>query len=121
MALGLVWGLHFPIIKYLWSSSFILVTGGASVLLLALFYLLIDVWGFKKWAFPLIVIGMNSLLIYLAAGLIDFSYTADYLLNGFYNLTTNPEIHALIQIAGVLTLRWLLLYFCYRKKIYLKV
>ncbi|MCZ6671423.1 MAG: DUF5009 domain-containing protein [Verrucomicrobia bacterium] len=119
--LGLLWGLHFPIVKYLWSSSFILVTGGASVLLLVVFYLLIDFWGFEKCAFPLVVIGLNSLTIYLASALIDFKFSADYLLNGFYQLASDENLHALIQVIGVLALEWVMLYFLYRKKLFVKI
>ncbi|MFK5923082.1 MAG: DUF5009 domain-containing protein [Verrucomicrobiota bacterium] len=121
VAMGLIWGLHFPINKFLWSSSFILLAGGVSVLSLAVFYLLIDVWAYKKWAFPFVVIGLNSLTIYMASGLIDFRFTADYLLNGFYQLTSDKDLRALIQVVGVLTLQWLMLYFLYQKKIFVKI
>jgi len=57
--LGLAWGQFFPINKYLWTSSFTLLLGGICFLLMALFYLVIDVWRLRRWAFGFVVIGMN--------------------------------------------------------------
>jgi len=120
IALGILWGMHFPINKHLWSSSFILTAGGCCLLLLSLFYLIIDVLGYKKWSFFFVVIGLNSIAIYLGAKFIDFSYTADCLLNGFYQMSSEP-LTQVIRAAGVLTLEWLVLYFLYKKKIFFKV
>lgn len=119
--LGLIWGLHFPIMKFTWSSSFILVTGGVSVLLLAVFYLVIDYWGFEKWAFFFVVFGMNSLFIYMGSKLIGFRFTVDYLLNPFFQLTTDEAVQNVIRSFGVITLNWFLLYFMYRQKIFVKI
>lgn len=121
IVLGLIWGLHFPIMKFTWSSSFILVTGGVSVLLLAVFYLVIDYWGFKKWAFFFVVFGMNSLFIYMGSKLIGFRFTVDYLLNPFFQLTTDEAVQNVIRSFGVITLNWFLLYFMYRQKIFVKI
>lgn len=117
---GEVWGLSFPINKHLWSSSFILLTCGISLILLSLFYLVIDVSGFRKWSFPFIVIGLNSVTIYMASNLIDFSYTANLLLNGIIR-RSGESIGALISALGIITLEWLFLYLLYRRKIFLKV
>jgi predicted acyltransferase len=120
IGLGMLWGLHFPINKRLWSSSFILATSGGCLVLLSLFYLIIDVFGYKKWAFFLVVIGLNSIVAYLAGKFINYSYTADYLLNGFYQISSEPVQH-LIRELGVLTLEWLLLFFLYKKRIFAKI
>lgn len=120
IGLGLIWGLHFPINKRLWSSSFILATSGGCLLLLALFYWVIDVLGYKKWAFFFVVIGLNSIVAYIAGKFINFQYTVDYLLNGFYQMTSEPVQHAIREI-GILTLEWLLLFFLYKKRIFAKV
>ena len=104
----------------LWTSSFILVTGGMSLLALAIFYGLIDVCRFKRWAFFFQVIGMNSLTIYLLNGFIDFKYTSSRLFAGIYGHA--PETwHVVWQALGALTLVWLFLYFFYRNKLFLKV
>ena len=120
IGLGNLWGLHFPINKHLWSSSFILAAGGGCLLMLALFYLIIDVLGYKKWSYFFVVIGLNSIAIYLAAQFINFQYTVDCLLNGFYQMSSEPVQH-LITGLGVLMLEWLLLYFLYKKRIFFKV
>lgn len=120
LLLGGVWGLSFPINKHLWSSSFVMLTCGLSLLLLSLFYLIIDVWGYKKWSFPFMVIGLNSVTIYMACRLIDFSHTATLLLDGIIR-SSSESTGTLILALGTLTLEWLFLYFLYRKNIFLKV
>ena len=72
LLLGWAWGPWFPIIKNLWTSSFVLFAGGWSLLLLALFYGVIDVLGFRAWAFFFVVIGANAITIYLLPQVIDF-------------------------------------------------
>jgi predicted acyltransferase len=69
------WNLVFPINKNLWTSSFALHAGGLSLILLAIFYYMIDVLGFRRWAFFFSVIGMNSILIYVSGKFIIWSYT----------------------------------------------
>ena len=120
IGLGLIWGLHFPIIKKLWSGSFILVTSGASFLAMALFYWLIDVKNYTKWAFFFKVIGLNSLLIYLAYRFIDFNHTSQQLFSGLYSIV-DEKWHLVFETFGALVIVWLFLYFLYRKKIFLKV
>lgn len=120
IGLGLLWSLHFPINKHLWTSSFILLTGGMAFLFLALFYLLIDVMKYQKWAFFFKVIGMNSLTIYLAYRFIDFYHSSHLLFSGIY--APAPEIwHEVFRALGALGLVWLFLYILYRKKLFLKV
>lgn len=120
IGLGNLWGLHFPINKRLWSSSFILATAGGCLVMLSLFYLIIDVLGYRKWAYFFVVIGLNSIVAYLGAKFINFAYTADYLLNGFYQMSNEPVQH-LIRELGILALEWLMLYFLYKKRIFVKV
>ncbi|WP_236974589.1 acyltransferase family protein [Membranihabitans maritimus] len=117
---GIIWNFHFPINKHLWSSSFIMVTGGISFLFLALFYQIIDVWGFKKWSFVFKIIGLNSIFIYLASALIDFRYTSNYLFNGFFEMAGEDGKRFLLQLS-VLLLEVGLLYFLYKKRIFFKV
>ena len=117
---GLLWGLFFPINKHLWSSSFIMLTGGMAFLAMALFYWIIDVKGYKRWAFFFQVIGLNSLNIYLATKLIDFGNTSRLLIGGLYGVM-DEKWHPFFQQAGALVLVWLLLYFLYRNRLFLKV
>ena len=120
VGLGLLWSLHFPINKHLWSSSFILLTGGMAFLLLGLFFWIIDVLDFQRWAFFFQVIGLNSLTIYLAYRFIDFHYTSQLLFGGLY-APASEAWQGVSQSLGALALVWLFLYFLYRNKLFLKV
>ena len=82
LALGYLWGLQFPIIKLLWTSSYVLVSCGYSAILLGGFYLVIDIWRIQEWAQPLVWVGMNPLTIYLVAGIVSFPTVAQRLLGG---------------------------------------
>lgn len=118
---GLIWDINFPINKHLWTSSFVCFVGGFSILFFVFFYVIIDLFGFHKWAFPLILIGSNSILIYIAAeGLVDFKHTADYVFGGLIKFTPfiwQPFFTAL----SVTVVQLLLLYFLYKKKWFLKI
>jgi predicted acyltransferase len=70
LALGWGWGFQFPIVKKLWTSSYVLVAAGWSYLLVALFYLIIDVWNIRIWSRPFVWIGMNCITIYVANNLV---------------------------------------------------
>ena len=120
IGIGLVWSLHFPINKHLWTSSFILLTGGLSCFLLALFYGLIDVLHYQKWAFFFKVIGLNSLVIYYANRFINFEYTAQKLFGGLLNPIAE-QWHGLFLSIAALGLLWGLLYLLYRNKLFVKV
>lgn len=120
ISIGLIWDLHFPINKHLWSSSFIMLTGGMAFLAMALFYAVIDVLHFRKWAFFFQVIGLNSLTIYLAYRFVPFSTTSHLLFEGIYAPLPN-DWHSVFQAVGAMLLVWLFLYFLYRKKLFLKI
>ncbi len=120
IGLGLFWGMHFPINKHLWSSSFILLTTGMAFLILSLFYYVIDVLKFQSWAFFFQVIGMNSLTIYLAYHFIDFEHTSHLLFAGLY-APVPEQFHDALEALGALVLVWSMMYFLYRKKIFIKI
>lgn len=121
LALGSLWGLWFPVIKNIWSSSFVLVAGGWSLVLLSGFYLVMDVWGWKKWAFVFVLIGMNPLTIYLTqAGMINYESTAAYFFNGALHYFSDP-LRALLWALCLLSTKILFLYFLYRKRLFLRV
>ncbi|MBN8789813.1 MAG: DUF5009 domain-containing protein [Terrimonas sp.] len=120
IALAFIWNMHFPIFKKMWTSSFILLTGGMGFLIFTVFYLVIDVWHFKKWAFFFYVIGLNSLTIYLLYRFVDFEKSARLLFSGLY-APVDPKFHPALQALGGLLLVWLILYFLYRKKIFIKI
>jgi len=116
---GLLWNLNFPIIKHLWTSSFVLFSGGLCFMLLALFYLVIDVLGFRKWAFGFVVIGTNAIAVYMATHLINFRNIGGVFVEGLEKYAGNwySLIYALAGFAVV----WLILWWMYRKKTFVKI
>ncbi len=115
-----VWNLAFPINKNLWSSSFALQVGGLSMLLLAVFYYIIDVKGFKKWAFFFVVIGMNSILIYMSGHFIDWKNTTNAFFEWLTQLAGTPY-NLVVFAFCYIAVKWAFLYFLYKKKVFLKV
>ncbi|NQU51333.1 MAG: DUF5009 domain-containing protein [Bacteroidetes bacterium] len=109
----------YPIIKKCWTSSFNMLTGGISFILLAFFYLIIDHWKISKWAFYFRVIGMNSIFIYLFTRIVDVKSITEFFLGWLANpLGENGD---LLIVIGGLTLIGLLLFYMYKKKIFLRV
>jgi predicted acyltransferase len=116
---GWLWGLVFPAIKHLWTSSFVLFSGGLCLLLLAVFFLVIDVWGKRRWAFVFTVIGMNAIVVYMATRLFDFRNLSDIFVGGLepYLGSGFPLIRGLAGFGAV----WLILNFMYRRRILIKI
>jgi predicted acyltransferase len=119
IACGLLIHLSFPICKKLMSTSFTFLTCGISMILLGSFYWIIDVKGYRKWALFFVVVGMNSITIYLATRYVDFGRLASVFVGGFPSWwgPAGPLVLAIATAA----LMWLFLYFLYRRKIFLKV
>lgn len=125
IAAGLL--LHFagicPVVKRIWTPSWTLFSGGACFLFLAGFSWVIDGKGYKKWAYPLVVIGMNSIAAYLIAELLrDFvveSFRIHLGPHAFQFFGTGLE--PLMLGAAVLFAYWLILFWMYRRKIFLKI
>ncbi len=109
----------YPIIKKIWTVPFNLLTGGISFLLMAIFYYVIDVRKWRKWTFFFRVIGLNSITIYLGVRIIDFWHASEFLLGW----VANPlgDYGQVIIIIGVIAFEWLLLYYLYKKNIFLRV
>lgn len=121
MFVGWLWGLVFPINKNLWTSSFVLFAGGMSLAFLALFYFIIDVKGRKRWAFFFVVIGLNSITIYLLqSGIFDFWGTTNYFFGGLTD-KIGGEWGRLLSAIAYVGVVWLVLYVLYKKKIFLRV
>jgi predicted acyltransferase len=120
IGLALLWNLDFPINKNLWTSSFVLTVGGYSLIMLGLFYFIIDVKGYKKWAFFFKIIGMNSILIYLSERFINWEFTTDGLFHWVGQIIGSPFAPAAMAICYV-GLKWAFLYFMYNKKVFLRV
>lgn len=120
LILAQIWNLDFPINKNLWTSSFVLHVGGLSLLLMALFYYIIDVRGYQKWAFYFRVIGMNSILIYISGHFIKWSYTTEGFFGWIGQLVGDPYNIVVIAICFVMV-KWVFLYYLYTKKTFLRV
>ncbi len=117
---GLLWNTVFPINKKLWTSSFVCLAGGLSLLLFCLFYYIIDVLKYKKWSFVFVIIGLNSITIYLAQRIIDFNHTAQFIFGGMIRWI--PEVwHPFLNATTYVAVCWVFLYFLYKQKIFLKV
>jgi len=115
---GWIWGKFFFISRNVWTSSFVLYSAGWCFLLLALFYWIIDVKEYKKWTFFLVVIGMNAITIWVGQRLIDFEFTANALFMGFSKYL--GILAPIFLTFSVLSLKWLFLWFLYRRRIFLK-
>jgi len=115
---GWIWGQFFFISRNVWTSSFVLFTSGWSFLALALFYWIIEVKGYKKWSFFLIVIGMNAITIWVGQRLIDFKFTSDAIFLGVSKYF--GVLQPLFLAFGLVGLKWLFLWFLYKRNIFLK-
>lgn len=125
IALGTL--LHFtgicPVVKRIWTPSWTLFSGGICFLFLAVFSWIVDVKGYKKWAFPLVVIGMNSIAAYLIAHMFD-----DFIRSSFrIHLGERPfqifgtGVEPFMTGGAVLVTYWIILYWMYQRKLFLKV
>jgi predicted acyltransferase len=125
--LGWIWNFQFPVIKKIWTSSYVLVAGGYSALLLAAFYLVVDIWKFQKWCQPFVWIGMNSITIYLAANIIGsggFGRVAQRFAGGDVRVYLDSHVAAgfgdlVLAVVGLLLAFWFV-HFLYRRKIFLR-
>ncbi|MEZ5072241.1 MAG: DUF5009 domain-containing protein [Bacteroidales bacterium] len=119
VAIALVLGQWYPIIKNAWTSTFDMLTGGISLLLLSFFYLVVDVWKYQKWGLYFKVIGMNAITIYLGVQFIDFGNMSTKLLGG---LAMHLGAWGDVLIAtGGLAIIWYALYLMYKSKIFLRI
>ena len=118
--LGKLWGTQLFISKELWNPTFVLHCAGWSLILLGLFYLIIDALGFWRWSFFFIVIGMNSITIYLGVQMVHFGHTSGFLFGGLVGKAEEP-LRAVLGSVAYITTWWIVLLFMYRKKIFLRV
>ncbi|SMC68353.1 acyltransferase family protein [Pedobacter africanus] len=134
VALGLLWDLQFPINKALWTSSFVLYTGGLATIILSFCYWIIDVQQYNRFTKPFVVYGVNAITVFFLSGLIPRTLrmftvkAADgseinlqaWLYSGFESWLS--PINASLAWAIAFILFWLLiLWVMYKKKIIIKV
>lgn len=119
--------LHFtgicPVVKRIWTPSWTLFSGGICFLFLAAFCWLIEVKGYRKWTFPLVVIGMNSIAAYLIAHLFERFIIDSFRIHlgpgffQFWGLGHEPVVRGM----AVLGVYWLMLWWMYRRRLFLKI
>ena len=119
LGLSLVWSQWYPMIVSLGTGSWVLFVGAVGCGLLALFYLIIDVWGVRKWAFFFVVIGANSIAVYMAAHLFDFRHIGNVFVGGLAKWV-GPWNNVLQTFAAFVVI-WLILFWMYRKKSFIRV
>lgn len=123
--LGFLWGQQFPVIKKIWTSSFVLVAGGYSAILLAVFYLVIDVWKWRFWCLPFVWIGTNALTAYMVRNLFRLDEVAPRLTGGDLSYALNrwvyPGTGSLLTTTVGLLLIWWLTWFLYRNKVFIRL
>lgn len=118
--IGWGWNFFYPINKALWSSSFVCAVAGYSLLMFALFYYIIDVLNWRHWDFFFVVIGMNSITIYLARRFAFFNGVQHALFDGLVNQF--PEMYQpIVAECSFIAVQWIFLYFLYKHKVFLKV
>ncbi|MSU65516.1 MAG: DUF1624 domain-containing protein [Opitutus sp.] len=126
LVIGHLWGLQFPVVKKLWSSTFVLVAGGWSLLLLAAFYYLVDVRQWRRWCLPFVWIGMNPITLYVVNNLVNFRRNIAPRLGGgsvknfFDSAVAAGSGDLVIALIGLALLLWLAR-FLYEQKIFLRV
>jgi predicted acyltransferase len=125
VATGYLWGLQFPIVKKVWTSSFVLVAGGYSALLLGMLYLLIDIRGQKAWALVFFWFGANAILLYMINGVVEFRALASRLVGGNVSMFLDAQLTygtgSFVISAIGLALAIGLAHVLYRRKIFLRV
>lgn len=119
VAAGWLWGLQMPVIKTIWTSSMVLVSSGYCFLLMGLFYYLIDYKGYNKNITWLKVYGMNSIVAYMLANVINFSCLGESLFYGLQQYMGN-YYSFLISLSNILVI-YVILWWLYKRNIFLKV
>jgi predicted acyltransferase len=117
---GWLWHLQFPVIKKLWTSSYVLVAGGYSCMLLGTFYWIIDIKGWKRWATPFVWIGMNAITLYLIQNLVKIEWLVEALAGGPIAAMFGTGSKLWLALCA-LAVNILLARFLYRRNIFLRI
>ncbi len=125
LLLGLVcqWAGICPIVKRVWTSSYTLYSGGWVVLILAGFYALMEWKGWRRWAFPLVVVGMNSIAVYVMSWTMSdfFGNALERHFGGAISVMAGPTFRPVLYGFAVMLIFWLTLFWMYRRKIFLRI
>lgn len=135
LAVGYIWSSYFPMNKSLWTSSYVLVTSGIALLVLACCYWLIDLKGYKRWAWPFVVFGVNALPLFVFSGIMARMLGAyrvsgiegkpvalqKWIFDNIYLSIAQPIDASLLYAISFILLWLFLMWLLYRKSIYIKV
>ena len=110
-----------PVNKKLWSPTFVLAAGGYSLILFSVFFWICDVRRWRAWAFPLRVVGMNSIAIYFLVRIVPVRPVVDFFFGGILSNLPKGAWPNLFVAAASLAIWWCILLFLYRKKVFFKV
>ncbi|MDP4185253.1 MAG: DUF5009 domain-containing protein [Bacteroidota bacterium] len=116
---GLLFNFVHPLVKHIWTSSFVLFSSGICIAMLSFFYLIVDHWKFTRWTKFFIVIGSNSIFAYLLGELYSFKGFAEIFLKGTsYHLGC---WYPFVLAIGAYAVFWFILYHLYKQKIFIKI
>lgn len=134
LIIGIFWGFVFPINKSLWTSSYVVYTAGWALLVLALCYEVVEVRGLKKWGFPWEVMGLNAIFLFVASGVVgrilvktsvgigkDAISTKTWIYDNLFSAWAGNMNGSLLFAITNLLLWWLVLYFMYRRRWFMKI
>ena len=120
LALTFAWTPWCPVNKKIWTATFVLASASYAFILLAVFYWIIDVKGFRRWSFFFRVIGLNSITIYVAMRFVGFSQMSRFFFGGIAGFG-DKDWSSFVFAMGAVAIEWLVLLFLYRKNTFLKV
>lgn len=125
LAVGYLWALQFPLIKAIWTSSYVLVAGGYSVLLLAVLHQIVDVWGMRRWATAFTWIGANAIALYVLNELLSYQNVAARIVGGdvsrLLDRTVAPGAGNFVIAVLALSFAVTLARYLYTRKIFVRV
>ena len=112
-----------PIVKRIWTSSYTLYSGGLVILMLAGFYAVIELRGWKRWSFPLLVIGANSIAVYVMSWTLEHFVSSALVrhLGSAPFAVLGPPFEPVLRGAAILSVFWLILLWMYRRRIFLRI
>src|SRR5262249_27523294 len=122
---GHLWGLQFPVVKKIWTSSFVLVAGGYSAMLVGALYLMTDMWGRKAWTTIFLWFGANAIALYILNNIAFFKGLPRRFVGGdisaFLDAHVADGMGSLVRVAVALALTSAVAWYLYRRKIFLRV
>lgn len=121
VVIGYLWGLQFPIVKRLWSPSYLFAAGGYCFVMLALFSQIVDIWKVQWWTIPFIWLGSNAITVYMSTNIIDYQALAERFVGGQHLAKVFGIYHPLVISAMSMALSLLLVRWLYNRKLFIRV